>query len=46
MSTETAPLILVVDVADTELAQRFVAGLGGTWDAGSVQYGDREFVSA
>ncbi|MFI6165378.1 hypothetical protein ACIBCN_01205 [Nocardia sp. NPDC051052] len=44
--TEADTLILVVDVADTALAQRFVAGLGGSWDSGSVQYGDREFVSA
>ncbi|PXX60430.1 hypothetical protein DFR70_110272 [Nocardia tenerifensis] len=42
--TEANTLILVVDVADLELAQRFVAGLGGVWDAASVQYGDREFV--
>lgn len=44
--TEANTLILVVDVADLELAQRFVAGIGGDWDAASVQYGDREFVSA
>ncbi|MEV6558038.1 hypothetical protein AB0M22_20150 [Nocardia sp. NPDC051756] len=44
--TEAGTLILVVDIADVELAQRFVAKLGGTWDAHSVQYGDREFVSA
>ncbi|MEU7141026.1 hypothetical protein ABZ942_16355 [Nocardia sp. NPDC046473] len=44
--TEANTLILVVDVADMALAQQFVAGIGGTWDAGSVQYGDREFVSA
>ncbi|MFF3226469.1 hypothetical protein ACFYV7_26985 [Nocardia suismassiliense] len=44
--TEANTLILVVELADLELAQRFVERLGGTWDSGSVQYGDREFVSA
>ncbi|MFI6044659.1 hypothetical protein ACIA8C_23735 [Nocardia sp. NPDC051321] len=44
--TEANTLILVVDVADMALAQQFVAGIGGAWDPGSVQYGDREFVSA
>ncbi|KAA8884387.1 hypothetical protein F3087_34840 [Nocardia colli] len=44
--TEAGTLILVADVADMVLAQHFVAGLGGTWDAAGVQYGDREFVSA
>ncbi|MFC9434659.1 hypothetical protein [Nocardia sp. NPDC057030] len=44
--TEDGTLILVVDIADLELAQRFVAGLGGTWNTSDIQYGDREFVSA
>ncbi|WP_069165273.1 hypothetical protein [Nocardia altamirensis] len=44
--TEANTLILVVDLADTALAQQFVAGIGGAWDAASIQYGDREFVSA
>lgn len=44
--TEANALILVVDIADMELARRFVTGLGGAWDSASLQYGDREFVSA
>ncbi|WP_433725561.1 hypothetical protein ACQP0C_30715 [Nocardia sp. CA-129566] len=42
--TESGTLVLVADIADIDLTQRFVTALGGTWDAASIHYGDREFV--
>ncbi|MFX0579279.1 hypothetical protein [Nocardia nepalensis] len=42
--TESGSLILVADIADIGLTQRFITALGGTWNAATVRYGDREFV--
>ncbi|WP_433522136.1 hypothetical protein ACQPZ2_33865 [Nocardia pseudovaccinii] len=42
--TESGSLILVADLADFTLTQRFVTSIGGTWNPDTVHYGDREFV--
>lgn len=42
--TEDHTLILIADLADLPLVQRFVTGLGATWDPARIRYGDREFV--
>ncbi|WP_280490897.1 hypothetical protein [Nocardia asiatica] len=44
--TDSGTLVLVADIADVEPTRRFVEGIGGEWDAGTVHYGDREFVGA
>ena len=42
--TMDGTLVLVAEVADLELARRFVGEVGGDWGAAEVRYGDREFV--
>lgn len=42
--TESGTLILVADIADIALTQRFVTTVGGTWNPDTIEYGDREFV--
>ncbi|WP_280365934.1 hypothetical protein [Nocardia wallacei] len=42
--TEDHTLILIADLADLPLVQRFVTRLGGAWDPARIRYGDREFV--
>lgn len=42
--TESGTLILVADIADIALTQRFVTTIGGSWNADTIEYGDREFV--
>jgi len=37
-------LILIAELADLELVQRFVTQLGGDWTKRTVHYGDLEFV--
>jgi hypothetical protein len=37
-------LILIAELADLELVQRFVTQLGGDWTKRAVRYGDLEFV--
>jgi hypothetical protein len=37
-------LILIAELADLELVQRFVTQLGGDWTERTVHYGDLEFV--
>ncbi|QIS08687.1 hypothetical protein [Nocardia arthritidis] len=44
--TEDNRLIVVADIADYALAQRFVTELGGDWNAADVRFGDREFVGS
>ncbi|MEC3918298.1 hypothetical protein VMT40_27130 [Nocardia sp. CDC160] len=42
--TQSGDLILVADRADMDLVRTFVTSLGGSWNANSIAYGDREFV--
>ncbi|MBF6176250.1 hypothetical protein [Nocardia blacklockiae] len=42
--TEDGTLILIADLADLPLVQRFVTALGAAWDPAAIRYGDREFV--